>query len=106
MKERLSIALLALLISPSLALCQDHATRQDPVSDAVRVDDAGIRIYLLGPGDMVDVRVSGQPDLSATVEVHSEGNISSVPFREDPIPAKCRNEKDVHKEIAKAYEKY
>ena len=106
MKERLSIALLALLISPSLALGQDNAAPQAPGSGAGSVDNQGIRNYLLGPGDMLDVRVFGQPDLNAIVEVDSEGNISSLPFLEAPIPAKCRNEKDVQKAIAKAYEKY
>ena len=106
MKESLSIALLVLLITPSLALGQDNAPPQSPGSGAGGVDNQGIRNYLLGPGDMLDVRVFGQPDLNAIVEVDSEGNISSLPFLEAPIPAKCRNEKDVQKAIAKAYEKY
>src|SRR5687767_12324323 len=106
MKERLSIALLALLITPSLALGQDNAAPQAPGSGAGSVDNQGIRNYLLGPGDMLDVRVFGQPDLNAVVEVDSDGNISSLPFLEVPIPAKCRNEKEVQKAIATAYEKY
>jgi protein involved in polysaccharide export with SLBB domain len=40
------------------------------------------------------------------VEVDSDGNISSLPFLESPIPAKCRTEKEVQKDIAKAYGKY
>ena len=110
MKVRLSIALLALLITPSLALGQDQGPSmpppQAPGSGSGSVDNQGIRNYLLGPGDILDVRVFGQPDLNAIVEVDSEGNISSLPFLEAPIPAKCRNEKDVQKAIAKAYEKY
>lgn len=70
------------------------------------VDNQGIRNYLLGPGDVVDVRVFGQPDLNALAEVDSEGNISSLPFLEEPIRAKCRSEKDVQKDIATAYAKY
>jgi len=35
-----------------------------------------------------------------------DGNISSLPFIEDPIPAKCRNEKEVQKVITDAYAKY
>ena len=76
------------------------------VSQPSTVDNQGIRDYLLGPGDMLDVRVFGQPDLNALVEVDSDGNISSLPFLEAPIPARCRNEKDVQKAIATAYEKY
>jgi polysaccharide export outer membrane protein len=70
------------------------------------VDNQGIRNYLLGPGDTLDVRVFGQPDLNAIVEVDSEGNISSLPFLESPIPAKCRTAKELQKDITKAYGKY
>lgn len=70
------------------------------------VDNQGIRNYLLGPGDRLDVRVFGQSDLNAIVEVDSDGNISSLPFLESPIPAKCRTDKQVQKDISKAYAKY
>ena len=110
MKESLSTALLAILITPLLVLGQDPASSMSQPQGSSHsqpgVDNQGIRNYLLGPGDMLDVRVFGQPDLNAIVEVDSEGNISSLPFLEAPIPAKCRNEKDVQKAIAKAYDKY
>ena len=108
MKERLSIALLALLITSSLALGQEAPSMPPPQAPGSGggVDNQGIRNYLLGPGDILDVRVFGQPDLNAIVEVDSEGNISSLPFLEAPIPAKCRNEKEIQKAIATAYEKY
>ena len=112
MKESLSIALLALVITPSLVLSQDLPSPPPPQSPGSAsqsqpgVDEQGIRNYLLGPGDIVDVRVFGQPDLNALAEVDSDGNISSLPFIESPIPAKCRNEKEVQKAIATAYEKY
>ena len=70
------------------------------------VDTQGVKNYLLGPGDVIDVRVFGQPDLNALAEVDSDGNISSLPFLETPIRAKCRTEKDVQKDIAAAYAKY
>jgi polysaccharide export outer membrane protein len=70
------------------------------------VDTQGIRNYLLGPGDTLDVRVFGQPDLNAIVEVDSDGNLSALPFLESPIFAKCRTEKDIQKDITKAYGKY
>lgn len=44
--------------------------------------------------------------MNAVVEVDSDGNISSLPFVETPIPAKCRTEKAVQKDIATAFEKY
>src|SRR5258708_18686335 len=70
------------------------------------VDNQGVKNYLLGPGDVVDVRVFGQSDLNTSAEVDSEGNISSLPFLDTPIRAKCRTEKDVQKDIAAAYAKY
>ena len=79
---------------------------QDPVSSgSSSVDNQGIRGYLLGPGDVIDVRIFGQPEMNATAEVDSDGNISSLPFL-DPIRAKCRTEKEVQKDIATAYAKY
>src|SRR5881275_3057798 len=70
------------------------------------IDEQGIRGYRLGPGDILDVRIWGQSDLNSTVEIDEDGNISSLPFIEDPIPAKCRNEKEVQKSITDAYSKY
>jgi protein involved in polysaccharide export with SLBB domain len=55
---------------------------------------------------LLDVRVFGQPDLNSTVEVDEDGNLSSLPFIEEPIAAKCRNEKEIQKSITDAYAKY
>jgi polysaccharide biosynthesis/export protein len=70
------------------------------------LDIQGIKTYLLGPGDVLDIRVFGQPDLSSTAQVDSEGNLSSLPFLETPIKAKCRTDKEVQKDIAAAYSKF
>jgi polysaccharide export outer membrane protein len=83
---------------------QDASPRTTPEQSGV--DNQGIRNYLLGPGDRLDVRVFGQSDLNAIVEVDSDGNISSLPFLESPIPAKCRTDKQVQKDVTKAYAKY
>jgi polysaccharide export outer membrane protein len=69
------------------------------------LDVQGLKSYLLGPGDVVEIRVFGQQDLSSTAQVDSDGNLSSLPFLEQPIPAKCRTEKAVQKDIAAAYSK-
>ena len=70
------------------------------------MDIQGIKTYLLGPGDVVDVRVFGQPDLNSTAQVDSDGNLSALPFLETPIRAKCRTDKDLQKEITLAYSKF
>lgn len=68
--------------------------------------DQGIKNYLLGPGDMLDIRVFGQQDFNTIAEIDSEGNLSSLPFTDKPIPARCRNEKEVAKDIVAVYSKY
>ena len=70
------------------------------------MDIQGIKAYLLGPGDVLDVRVFGQPDLSSRVQVDSDGNLSSLPFLDKPIVAKCRIDKDIQKDIATHYAKF
>ncbi|HEX5966727.1 MAG TPA: polysaccharide biosynthesis/export family protein [Pyrinomonadaceae bacterium] len=70
------------------------------------LDVQGIKAYLLGPGDVLDVRVFGQPELSSSVQVDSDGNLSSLPFLEKPIVAKCRTDKDIQKDITLAYSKF
>ena len=69
-------------------------------------DNQGPKRYRVGPGDVLDVRVFGQSELNSTVEVDEDGNISSLPFLEDPLPAKCRNEKEIQKIITLAYSRY
>jgi polysaccharide export outer membrane protein len=98
--------LLVCLYGGSWVLAQEPTPPPASLQQSGSVDNQGIRNYLLGPGDVLDVRVFGQPDLNAMVEVDSDGNISSLPFLETPIPAKCRTEKQVQKDIAAAYGKY
>ena len=81
-------------------------TSNPTASSSPGLDVQGIKSYLLGPGDVLDVRVFGQPELSSTVQVDSDGNLSALPFLETPIPAKCRTDKQVQKDIATAYSKF
>ena len=83
---------------------QPEQTSAPPPSPGM--DIQGIKTYLLGPGDVVDVRVFGQPELSSSAQVDSDGNLSALPFLETPIRAKCRTDKDVQKDIALAYAKF
>ena len=85
---------------------QDGGSRAATTPETPGIDAQGIRNYLIGPGDTLDVRVFGQPDLNAVVEVDSDGNVSSLPLLEAPVPAKCRTDKEVQKDITKAYAKY
>lgn len=76
------------------------------VVPASSVDTQGIRKYVIGPGDTLDVRVFGQPDLNWTGEVDDEGNLSSLPFIETPIHAQCRTDKEIQKDVIVAYSKF
>src|SRR5712691_6710239 len=110
MKSRV-LTIFVLLICMAFLVQAQEPSQAPPQSPTVSgqpssVDTQGIKNYLLGPGDVLDVRVFGQPDLNAMVDVDSDGNISSLPFLETPIRAKCRTEKEVQKDIAAAYAKY
>jgi polysaccharide export outer membrane protein len=96
----------ASIVRPQEPGSQAPSQTQSSSGSPSSVDTQGVKNYLLGPGDVIDVRVFGQSDLNALAEVDSEGNISSLPFLEAPIRAKCRTEKDVQKDIAAAYAKY
>jgi len=97
-----SLTLSALFSVLALAQSQGEA----PVLPNNSLDSQGLGRYRVGPGDILDVRVFGQPDLNSTVEIDADGNISSLPFIEQPIPAKCRDERDIQKSITDAYAKY
>lgn len=115
-KSFLFVALLVGLTFPGLVRAQQ--SQSSDIQDAPQVssnsrlsgdspiDGQGIKNYRLGPGDVLDVRIFGQSDLNATVEIDSDGNISSLPFLESPISAKCRTEKEVQKDLVKAYGKF
>ena len=72
MKARIYILLVtAICLTTSLSLqaqeqgqSQGGAQQGMSVTTASSVDSQGIRRYLLGPGDTLDVRVFGQPDLT------------------------------------------
>ena len=110
MSKRFLFILGALFVLSSVAAmltqAQSPANIPDYQQTSSSVDNQGVRRYRLGPGDILDVRVFGQPDLNSTVEIDEDGNISSLPFIEEPIAARCRNEKEVQKSITEAYSKY
>jgi len=88
------------------AYAQESQTPAPVVPQSPALDIQGIKVYLLGPGDVLDIRVFGQPDLTSAVQVDGDGNLSSLPFLEVPIKAKCRSEKDIQRDITTAYSKF
>lgn len=102
----LAIAMVCMFAGISQAQEQQQQSSTQTTAQSSSLDIQGIKGYLLGPGDVLDVRVFGQPELSSTVQVDSDGNISALPFIETPIKAKCRTEKEVQRDITTAYSKF
>src|SRR5215216_3312286 len=102
MKVKQSLILaLAFVCMLAVSVRAQESQPQDPPptpSQSPGLDVQGIKSYLLGPGDVLDVRVFGQPELSSSVQVDSDGNLSALPFLEKPILAKCRTDKEVQKD--------
>ena len=69
------------------------------------LDAVGVKKYLLGPGDVLDLRVYNEPQFNGTLTVDDEGNVS-VPFIEEPIRAQCRTDRDIKQEIVKLLERF
>jgi polysaccharide export outer membrane protein len=115
MKKKLVIGLVILvaLCAVVSALAQSQSQSQQSQSSApvipggaASLDNQGVRGYKLGPGDILDVKIWGQQELNTVAEIDEDGNISSLPFVDDPIPAKCRTELEIQKSVTEAYSKY
>jgi protein involved in polysaccharide export with SLBB domain len=110
MKIKILLLLFALLCfgAPRMVKAQEQQGQpavQSPGTVAPGVvNDLGIKNYLLGPGDTLDVRIFQQADLSGTVNVDDEGNVR-LPFIA-PIRAQCRTEQEVTKDIVAAYNRF
>lgn len=74
-------------------------------ADVGSPDAAGVKKYLLGPGDVLDLRVFNDPQFNGTYVIDDEGSIE-IPFIEKPIPAKCRYDREIKVDIIRALSKY
>ena len=103
----LAIACACMIAGFSRAQEPQQPSSTPSTSGSSSLDIQGSKQYLLGPGDVLDIRVFGQPELSTqNAQIDSDGNLSSLPFIEKPILAKCRTDKEVQKDIALAYAKF
>jgi len=69
------------------------------------LDVMGIRKYLLGPGDTLDLRVFNESQFNTTLVVDDQGNVL-VPFVDDPIPARCRTDREIKADVVQALSKF
>jgi polysaccharide biosynthesis/export protein len=116
MKAKSVLLLIALCCgSAAVALAQQEsgASSSSPqtgvytgVSDrSGSMDAMGIKKYLLGPGDVLDLRVFNESQFNGVLVVNDEGNIE-VPFVEQPIPAQCRTDREIKADIVVALAKF
>ena len=117
MKVCRSLIVVALcVVAAPLAFAQQDSTSSSPASGEVgsvapnssgvgnALDQMGVRKYLLGPGDILDLRVFGEPQFSDRLQVTDEGYVE-VPFI-GAIAARCRTDVEIRKDITTALEKY
>ncbi len=74
-------------------------------SGAPSLDSMGVKKYLLGPGDVLDLRVYNEPQFNGPLVVDDEGNVA-IPFIEAPISAQCRSDREIKADVIKALSKY
>lgn len=74
-------------------------------ADAGSPDAEGVRKYLLGPGDVLDLRVFNDPQFNGNYVVNDEGTIE-IPFIEQPVKAQCRTDREIKADVLKALQKY
>jgi polysaccharide export outer membrane protein len=101
-----ALALLTALVA--LPLRAQQTGQQQSYSPAGGTGDAvrgGAKDYPLGPGDVVELRVFGEPQFDGAYDVDVDGKLT-VPFIEQPIDARCRNISQIRKDVVTALAKF
>jgi len=104
------LLVLALCCTAAAVVAQDGGA---PASQGVVLNtssgvpgaDPHDRKYLLGPGDVLDLRVYNEPQFNGQLAVDDEGNVA-IPFIEQPIRAQCRSDREIRADVIKALAKY
>ena len=65
-----------------------------------------LRGYLVGPGDVVAIKVMGEPDFSVDQATVDEDGKIQVPFFDQGVLAKCRTEKELTADVRQLLTKY
>lgn len=98
----------ALIFSVTPVTAQQQVTAPSApaptVSAPTPLDQMGVREYMLGTGDTLEVRVFGEPQFDGTREINSDGNIE-IPFV-GAIPARCRSVQSVKADVAAALARF
>lgn len=114
MKAKSVLLVLAALCPSTWALAQQQGGAPPaPAASVVNtssapgdaLDTAGVKKYLIGPGDVLDLRVFNDTQFNGTYVVNDEGTIE-IPFIEKPVPAQCRTDREIKADVIKALSKY
>jgi polysaccharide export outer membrane protein len=112
MKVKSVLLVLALCSLALAASAQDSGSSapQMPSSGAgssgsPSLDSMGVKKYLLGPGDVLELRVYNEPQFNGPLVVDDEGNVA-IPFIETPIRAQCRSDREIKVDVVTALSKY
>jgi polysaccharide export outer membrane protein len=82
-----------------------QVTTVQPPADVANGVMTARREYLLGPNDVVELRVFGEPQFDGAFVVDNDGKLV-VPFVEEPITAQCRSIKEVRKDVEGVLSKF
>lgn len=92
--------------SGDVAQTASSGTVAAPAVDSTAVPDRPRENYRIGPYDVLELRVLGEPDMSATsVKVSADGYIQ-VPFVDEDIRAQCLTERELSAVIAERLKKH
>ncbi len=107
-----ALALLTALIALPLRAQQPTGQQSfsPPADSATGTPDAisgggGSKDYPLGPGDVLELRVFGEPQFDGTYDVDDEGKVT-IPFIDQALDVRCRHIKEVRKEVVTALTKF
>lgn len=64
------------------------------------------RGYLIGPGDVISVKVLGEKDFDIEAATVDEDGRIEVPFSDTPVMAKCRTEKELRSDVTSVLSRY
>lgn len=106
------LLLLAVCCAAIVVVAQDggapapqSAVVSTSASAGASLDGMGLKKYLLGPGDVLDLRVYNEPQFNGPLVVDDEGKIA-IPFIEEPIIAQCRSDREIKVDVIKALSKF
>jgi polysaccharide biosynthesis/export protein len=69
------------------------------------VNVSGAHSYQIGPGDVIEGKVLGEPQFDFKTTVDEDGNIQ-VAFSEIPLMARCKSEKELKTDVTKLVSRY